>query len=128
MKTDRYKDYRKEYMKTPEGKAAQKRAKHKRRTLKLGNGGKYTADEWNSCLAYFDYKDSYTGEPMDIISIDHIIPVSKRGTNNIGNIVPCEKNINSSKHNSDLFEWYSKQEYFSWDKYLKICLWIIKNM
>ena len=114
-------------LQTPEGKAVHRKNVQKRRTKKLGNGGTWTLEQWNQCLEYFNYRDAYTGLPMDIISIDHVIPVSKGGTSFIHNLVACDKNINSSKNNNDLFEWYSKQEFFDLGRYLKICLWIIKN-
>ena len=122
-----YKKYKKEYMKTPEGKEAFKRANHKREALKLGNGGSYTQEQWNQCLEYFNHCDAYTGEPLESTEIEHVIPLSKGGTSNIYNIVPANRSTNASKHNSDVFEWYSKQPYFSWDRYIKICLWIIKK-
>ena len=117
----------KEYRQTPEGKAVHKRANHKRRTKKLGNGGNYTSDEWNQCLDYFNHCDAYTGEPLTTTEIEHIIPVSKGGTTYIYNIVPANKSTNCSKGKKDLWEWYSKQEYFSWERYIKICMWVIKN-
>ena len=61
---------------------------------------------------------------MNKESVDHVIPVSKGGTSFIHNLVPCDKDINSSKNNSDLFEWYSKQEYFDLGRYNKILLWL----
>ena len=115
------------YKKTPEGKAANKRAKHKYRTKKEGNGGEYTPDEWNQCLNYFNHCDAYTGEPLTTTEIEHIIPVDKGGTTYIYNIVPANKSTNCSKGKKDLWEWYSKQPYFTWERYLKICFWIIKN-
>ena len=124
---ERYKERRKEYFQTPEGRAIKARAKHKRRALKKGNGGSYTQEQWNQCLDYFNHCDAYTGEPLESTEVEHIIPISKGGTSNIYNLVPANKSTNCSKHNSDVFEWYSKQEYFSWDRYIKICMWIIKN-
>lgn len=134
-KTDKYKEYQKEYKKeyykkrrqTPEGKAYFIRKNQKRRALKKGNGGVYTQDEWNKCLDYFNHCDAYTGEPLKSTEIEHVIPISKGGTNNIYNIVPANKSTNCSKYNSDVFEWYSQQEYFDWNRYIKICLWIIKS-
>ena len=116
-----------EYNRSPEGSDRFRRGRHKRRILKKGNGGSWEPEQWKECLQFFDYKDAYTGLSMNTISLDHIIPVSKGGTSFIHNIIPCENNINKSKNNSDVFEWYSKQPYFSWDRYLKICMWIIKN-
>ena len=123
-----YKEHYKEYRQTPEGKAARKRANHKHRTKKKGNGGSYTSEQWNQCLDYFNHCDAYTGEPLESTEIEHIIPVDKGGTTYIYNLVPANRSTNASKRNKDIFEWYSKQEYFSWERYIKICMWIIKNM
>ena len=117
----------KEYAQTPEGKAAKARTNHKRRLKVRDNGGTWTLEEWNSCLAYFDYKDAYTGEPLTTTEMEHVIPVSKGGTTYIYNIVPANGPTNRSKGKKDLFEWYSQQPYFSWERYLKICMWVIKN-
>lgn len=115
-----------ELMETPEGREYYKAKSHKRRAKIKGNGGSYTSEEWNKCLAYFDYKDAYTGEPLTTTEVEHVIPISKGGTNNIYNIVPANRSTNASKHNSDPWEWYSQQPYFSWNRYIKICMWIIK--
>lgn len=122
------KEYMKEYRQTPEGKAAKKRENHRRRMKVKKAGGTWTLNEWEACLKFFDNNCAYTGQPMDVVTMDHIVALNKGGTNSISNIVPADVSPNSSKHNSDIFEWYSKQPYFSWDKYLKICLWIIKNL
>ena len=124
---EHYKEYQKEYKQTPEGRASMHRRKHKYMAKKLGNGGSYTKEQWNQCLEYFNHCDAYTGEPLESTEIEHVIPVSKGGTSNIYNLVPANKSINRSKQDKDLWEWYSKQPYFSWDRYLKICFWIIKK-
>lgn len=83
-----------------------------------------TTEDWNECLAYFDYKDAYTGEIMEIISQDHVIPVDDGGAYCKKNIIPCESRINSSKGNRDFEEWYKKQPYFSEPRLKKIYKWI----
>ena len=117
----------KEYRQTPEGKEVSRRKRHKRRTLKEGNGGSYTSEQWNQCLDYFNHCDAYTGEPLTTTEIEHIIPVNKGGTTYIYNLVPANMSTNRSKGKKDPWEWYSKQPYFSWERYLKICMWVIKN-
>ena len=118
---------KKERRQTPEGKASHKRANHKRRAKIKENGGTWTLEEWEACLKFFDNKCAYTGQPMNVVTMDHIVALNKGGTNNISNIIPADVSPNSSKCDKDLWEWYSKQPYFSWERYLKICLWIIKN-
>ncbi len=61
--------------------------------------GKYTIDEWKAKLAEYDYKCAYCGiELLDSISADHVIPVSRGGSNTIDNIVPSCRNCNSRKN------------------------------
>lgn len=49
----------------------------------------------------------------------------KGGILNIYNLVPTNRSTNARKYNLDVFEWYSKQSYFSWERYIKIILWMI---
>lgn len=42
-------------------------------------------------------------------SVDHIIPVSKGGNSVPGNLLPCCKSCNSSKHNKNVFEWLASK-------------------
>jgi len=42
------------------------------------------------------------------LTIDHVFPCSKGGTNDMDNIIMVCKHCNSSKGNMDLFEWYSE--------------------
>ena len=106
------------------GKELLKERNHRRKAIKKGSFGDYTEKEWNECLEFFNYKDAYTGLDMRTVSRDHVIPISKGGTNCINNLVPCEFTVNCSKNNNDLLEWYIKQEYFDLGRYNKILLWL----
>ena len=117
---------KREYNKTPQGRLSKKRQRHNRRVKE--KKGTWTLEQWEECLKFFDNKCAYTGQPMNVVTMDHIIALNKGGTNNISNIIPADVSPNSSKCDNDLWEWYSKQPYFSWKRYLKICMWIIKNM
>lgn len=136
-RTEEFKAYRRHYRKINKGQESlynsmyQKNNRvrinfldQKRRALKRQLPATLTNQDWEECLKYFDYKDAYTGLPMEIISQDHVIPLSKRGGYVKQNIVPCEKNINASKCNRDMEEWYKKQEFFSEQRLQKIYDWI----
>lgn len=72
----------------------------RRRNLKRGNGGSYTAQEWkelceragNRCL------DCGGKKPL---SVDHVTPVSKGGTSDISNLQPLCVSCNSRKRDKD---------------------------
>ena len=103
-----------------------KNAKHKRRALKMLNGGSYTEQQWKECIKFFNNKCAYTGDILtsENIQIEHIVPISKGGSNNIWNIVPAIGYANSSKRNYDLEEWYRAQKYFLEERLKKIYEWI----
>ena len=117
------------YMKkwASENKDKYKKYNHKRRASKKANGGFYTDAEWEECLEFFNYKCAYSGKPMERISVDHIVPLSKGGTSYISNIVPCELRINNSKGSKDLEKWYLSQEFYSDERYEKIKEWVNKK-
>lgn len=76
-------------------------------------------------LKYFNYKCAYTGIDLKHnFHIDHIIPISKGGSNNIYNLVPTIPEANLSKSNRELEEWYREQDYFSEDRLNKIYKYI----
>lgn len=79
-----------------------------------------TLDQWVKCLEYFNYCDAYTGLPLTKVSQDHIVPVSKGGGTTRSNIIPCERNVNSSKRDSSMEVWYRKQQFFNEDRLGKI--------
>ena len=72
---------------------------HKRRSLELNALGSYTQEQWDQLR--FDY--GYTcpcckkSEPQIKLTVDHIVPLTKSGTNSIENIQPLCKSCNSSK-------------------------------
>lgn len=79
-----------------------------------------TPKEWEETLLYFGNKDAYTGLEMKVTSQDHVIPVSKGGGYTKQNIIPCEINVNISKGNRDMEEWYREQDYFCGRRLKKI--------
>jgi len=96
----------------------------RREAIKQSLISDFTMEQWEYCLAHFDYKDAYTGLPMNIPSQDHIIPLSKGGEYTITNIIPCDRSINSSKGNRNMLTWFRKQEYYDKEREEKILSYI----
>jgi 5-methylcytosine-specific restriction endonuclease McrA len=72
---------------------------HRYRARKNGNGGSFTPEEWTQLKARYDYTCLRCGqrEPDIQLSVDHVIPISKGGSNNIDNIQPLCRSCNSAK-------------------------------
>jgi len=75
-------------------------AKAKRKTMILKNGGSHTLQEWNDLKRKYNYTCAICGkkEPEIHLTQDHIIPLSKGGSNDIENIQPLCKRCNSIKN------------------------------
>ena len=122
-----YKEYRKSWTKTEKGKKLIVRIAQVRRSRKRRLAASLTSEEWEECLKFFDYKDAYTGKKMKVITQDHIIPISDGGDYVKENIIPCEFNINASKNNHNMEEWYKNQPYCSDKRLSRIYEWINLN-
>ena len=55
------------------------------------------------------YLDAYSGELIEEPTIDHIVPLSKGGTNDLDNLCVTSLSNNSSKFNDDLLVWLVKR-------------------
>ena len=73
-------------------------------------------DNWNNKCAYCNSENNLT--------LDHIIPQSKGGTNFTKNIVCCCHSCNQSKGHNSWEQWYFSQEFFSQENYEKIKTWM----
>jgi 5-methylcytosine-specific restriction endonuclease McrA len=99
---DRVKEYNKQWDILNRDK--RKRLNHNYRARVNGNGGSYTLEELNSLFAIQDYLCYYCGTPFfdntlnAEYHIDHKIPLSRGGTNDISNLVISCPVCNLSKH------------------------------
>jgi hypothetical protein len=102
----------------PEKKSA---INHNRRAKVRGNGGSHTDREWAQLCKHYNFiclccKKVY---PFDRLTRDHVIPIARGGTNDIGNIQPLCFSCNSSK-GSKIIDYrhdnpdYPIQGVFSW--------------
>lgn len=87
------KDWWKNYEQTPTGKASRHVQNMRRRVRKINAVGDYTREEYESlgkqCLC--------CGRSDTPMTVDHVIPLSKGGTNFIHNIQPLCEHCNKSK-------------------------------
>ena len=84
--------------------------------------------EIEESLSFFNYECAYSGVPLSCgYELDHIIPLSKGGTNQVHNIVPCLSVINKQKNARDIEEWYPQQSFYSEERYKKIKDWMKKR-
>jgi 5-methylcytosine-specific restriction endonuclease McrA len=74
-------------------------------------------------LAVFGNLCAYCGDSQKL-SIDHVLPVSRGGLDEAGNILPACKRCNSSKNARPVEIWYRRQPFFieeRWDKIKESC-------
>lgn len=81
----------------------------KRRARKANSEGSYSAKEWDDLCRSYLGACVYCGVQPEKLTADHIVPLSKGGSNFIENIVPACKSCNSSKHNKSLLSFLFKR-------------------
>jgi 5-methylcytosine-specific restriction endonuclease McrA len=72
---------------------------HRRRTRLKGSGGSHTPEEWKELKEFYKYTCLMCGriEPAIKLTKDHVIPISRGGTNDIANLQPLCRSCNTRK-------------------------------
>ena len=70
----------------------------KRRALKLGSKGSHTRQQWFSLCVHYGNRCLCCGANGGLLTVDHIVPLSKGGSDGIENIQPLCRSCNSRKH------------------------------
>jgi 5-methylcytosine-specific restriction endonuclease McrA len=75
-----------------------------KRAKRRGAEGKFTNAEWKAIVNHFSGRCVYCGDKGKM-TVEHIVPLSRGGRNNIQNIVPACLNCNCSKNSKTVKEW-----------------------
>lgn len=109
----RNKMWRRAYLDANQDKVAEQRRKyheknpgmrrainHRRRARLAACFGSHTPAEWNTLCEFYDHTCLCCGrrEPEISLTADHVIPLTKGGSNDISNIQPLCQSCNSRKH------------------------------
>lgn len=82
----------------PDRVRASRKPTDSRRRARLRNAvGSFTATEWRELLCLYRSRCAYCGKKSKKLTVDHIIPLVKGGTNTIDNVAPACGKCNSSK-------------------------------
>lgn len=93
-----------------------------------GAFGTFTKQDISDCLDFFGHECAYSGVPLTKgYSLDHVVPLSKGGANDIYNIVPCLEIVNIRKATFEWEAWYVRQPYYSRVRHQRILEWLSKR-
>lgn len=118
---------KREYRKTNGYKQLKRFSNEKRRTKKQLLEYNFSKKQWKECINHFDGLCCYCGEQVEILSMDHFIPLSKGGEWTLNNIVPSCISCNSSKQHTDFSVWYPKHKSYSKQREQKILKYLNYN-
>lgn len=74
-------------------------------------------EKWN-------YRCAYCGSEQEL-TIDHIIPQSKGGSDSLHNVISCCKSCNQSKGHNHWEDWYSTQDFYTEERRELILDWMV---
>jgi 5-methylcytosine-specific restriction endonuclease McrA len=86
----------KRYRENNRGKEKEK--KNARRARKLNASGSFTAQEWHDVCAHYNHTCLCCGASGVRLTADHVVPLSKGGSNDISNIQPLCISCNCRKY------------------------------
>ena len=84
---------------------SKKMSRQRRRAREADAPGTYTWSEFMRIARKFNYTCAYCGERPDRLDPDHVVPLSRGGSNSPSNILPCCLMCNASKNAMTLHEW-----------------------
>lgn len=84
---------------------AKRMARQRRRAREHGARGTFTWSEFMRIAAKFDYCCAYCGVKPGRLDPDHVVPLSRGGSNTPSNLLPTCNLCNSSKCAMTLIEW-----------------------
>ncbi|AFZ27219.1 HNH endonuclease [Cylindrospermum stagnale PCC 7417] len=120
---DKVKISQDKYRMSQAGKLTNANLSRRRRARKANNHAvNYSKNELFKAKEIFCNECAYCGSKIKL-QIDHFIPVSKGGSDCIGNFVLSCWKCNRSKSDNDPMEWYKSQDFYSskrWKQILKI--------
>lgn len=123
---ERDREYSRQYRQTHKETCRQNNRRYYERMISAGDS--VTVEEIEKCLSFFKGECAYSGIPLtQEYHLDHVVPVSKGGKNNISNRVPCLPIINLQKSVKDFETWYPSQSFYSEQRYIKIKEWMEKG-
>jgi hypothetical protein len=79
--------------------------------------------KWRQSIKeHWDYECAYCGETENL-TLDHITPRSKGGTDRVTNVLCACKECNTSKGHQMWSDWYLNQDFFTTERLSKIVEW-----
>ena len=74
-------------------------------------------ENWNNQCAYCGYT-----QKNKEMTLDHVIPITKQGTDEYFNLVPACRPCNLSKGHQAIRQWYFDSEHYTEERWIKIKL------
>lgn len=112
---DRIRDYKDEWTKVNKGYTTKWREKNPERNLLIEQNRRarikslpheLTSNQLNQINRHFGNKCALTGEKVDL-HLDHVIPLKTgHGGTVCGNVIFISRQLNLSKHDANIFEWF----------------------
>jgi hypothetical protein len=79
--------------------------------------------KWRQSIKeHWDYECAYCGETENL-TLDHITPRSKGGSDRVTNVLCACKECNTSKGHQMWSDWYLNQDFFATERLSKIVEW-----